>query len=89
MKGIGAGSTRSIRNRKWPWLAPLTIAITAATLVTGNSQAVEYIDAQSPAADSARVLYGPLAHTFRARPKLVRKALTSWKKRVEIGRAHV
>ena len=83
MKGIGAGSTRSYWNRKWPWLAPLIIVITAATLVTGNSHAVEYIDAQSPAAESAKLLYGPLAHTFRARPKLVRKALIGWKKRVE------
>ena len=61
----------------------LTIAITAATLATGNSHAAEYIDAQSPTANSAVALNGPLAHAFRARPRLVRKALTSWQERLE------
>ena len=64
-------------------LAPLTIAIMAATLASGNSHANEYIDAQPPPADSAETLNGPLAYAFRSRPKLVRKALTSWKESVK------
>jgi hypothetical protein len=51
----------------------------AATLVTGNSHAIEYIDAASPTVDSAGALNGPLAYAFRSRPKLVRKGLISWK----------
>jgi outer membrane porin, OprD family len=64
-------------------VVPLTIAITAATLATGNSHAIEYIDAELPTADSAEALYGPLAYAFRSRPKLLRKGLTSWKESLE------
>ena len=65
----------------------LIVAIAVAILATGNSYAIEYIDANSPTADSAKTLNGPIAYAFKARPQLMRKGIMDWKERLDTRRS--
>ena len=47
------------------------------------AQSAEYISAESPTPESARLLQGPFAHAFRERPRRVRTLMSNWKQRLE------
>ena len=63
-----------------------TTQILAALALSGWATAVqsaEYISAESPTAESTRLLKGPFAHAFRERPRRARTLMDGWKKSLE------